>query len=274
MPQGYSPDVVLVMDYGSYRTTHLGKDLFPAALWVLEAGDDPQQHAFNVIQARRFDVVLSPDKASVPLYRRPAPGCGALHNTSGGHAHGEAHCGPVAAHWFTHWAGVYERDLVASLHSHRWLDRSVSVVTTCGPRGVLPNIAHALGPGVVNFTRTKPGVDHHRALSAARIVLNQAKYGEVTRRIFEAMAAGALVVTDKLHPLRGLERVRGAVPVVVLRVRGLLTSCGAHTRSGLKMAWTSCCTQASKTRWTSSRTTLTLAMLMRPRQSQRAARPK
>lgn len=220
--QGYNPHAVLVMDFGSYRTSHIGAHLYPSALWVLEAGDDPQSFAVNAWLARQFDVVLSPDKPSVRLYEETAVVAAARSasgaKTSAGEAEigysaavlgtppGEADFrGPIAAHWLTHHAGIYEHDLDAWLANPG--PRDFYVVTTCGNRGTVPEIGRRLGDDVFVSRRVPPGMPHHRLLASARIVINQAKWGEITRRIFEAMAAGALVVTDRLRSERGLGEV-------------------------------------------------------------------
>ena len=63
---GYSPDVVLFMDWGQYINPNLRRALIPEAKWVMEAGDDPQQFNGNRQIAAGFDYVLTPDRTMVP----------------------------------------------------------------------------------------------------------------------------------------------------------------------------------------------------------------
>lgn len=205
----YNPSVVLVSDFGSYPWQELGKSLAPGALWVLECGDDPQRFAANAARGGRYDVLLTPDLASVEQYEESGLPCLNTNNTS-----------TPRVHWMTHHAGIYPADLQRHLMAHHqhlpgaYSERPHNVVTSCGQRGTVPAIAAQLRARhdieVVN-ARATPGAAHHDLLASGRIVLNQAKYGEVTRRIFEAMLAGSLVVTDALHPSRGLHKVSQAL---------------------------------------------------------------
>jgi glycosyltransferase involved in cell wall biosynthesis len=72
-------------------------------------------------------------------------------------------------------------------------------VTTCGPRGngLTERVAKAL-KGRFNNERYFFGHDHGKRLCMGKIVFQCSQHKEITRRVFEGMACGKMVITDRL----------------------------------------------------------------------------
>jgi hypothetical protein len=175
--RGYRPDVVYVMDYGQFDCPAQDKQHFPGSIWLMEAGDEPQTFRMNALKARKFHTVLSPDKSCVDLY----------------------HQGGIDAEWHTHHADhrlFYPRPEIVE---------EFDCITTCGPRGagLTEEIAEALGDRFMNH-RYYYGEAHAERLSMGKMVFQCSQFKEVTRRIFEGMACGKMVITDKLPEHTGL----------------------------------------------------------------------
>lgn len=179
---GYQPDAVFQMDYGVFDAPQLDKRFFPNTAWVMEAGDEPQSHRMQWQKANKFHAVLSPDWPCVERYRQAG----------------------LLAEWWTHHADTtifYRRPEIEP-----WCD----VITTCGPRGhkggVTAPIEKALGTRF-NNERYFYGEDHPKRLNMGRMVFQCSQHGEITRRIFEGMACGKMVITDRLRAETRIEDI-------------------------------------------------------------------
>lgn len=175
--KSFVPDAIFAMDYGPWDAVQFDKRHFPGVVMVKEAGDEPQSHRQHWPAAFRVHVVLSPDVQCVHRY-----------HTAGCHA----------VHW-THFADTrlfYPRKDVA---------QQFDCVTTCGPRGggLTEVIKTALGDQF-NNERYFYGEDHAVRLNMGKIVFQCSQFKEITRRIFEGMACGRMVITDRLPPETGL----------------------------------------------------------------------
>ena len=177
---GYRPDAIFCLDYGPWDALQFDKQYFPGAVLVNEAGDEPQSHRMQLPKACRVHVVLSPDKQCVEHYKT---------------------LGVNAIHW-THFADerlFYPREDVPELFD---------CVTTCGSRGggLTEAIKRALGEQF-NNERYFYGEDHAKRLCMGKIVFQCSQFKEVTRRIFEGMACGKMVLTDRLPIETGLNEM-------------------------------------------------------------------
>lgn len=175
----FVPDVVFLMDYGPFDAQQYDKRLIPEATWVFESGDEPQSHRMQLPKAVKSHIVLSPDKQCVDRYNQM----------------------DVNAHWWTHCADTkifkpYDEEV------------KYDCVTTCGPRGrgVTDSIKEALGDRFFN-DRYFWAEEYARLLNRGKMVFQHSQYGEVTRRIFEGMACGKMVITDRLPPETGIEEI-------------------------------------------------------------------
>ena len=173
----FVPDAILCMDYGPWDALQFDKQFFPGVVMLTEAGDEPQSHRQHFSKAPRVHVVLSPDRQCVERYNS---------------------LGFNAVYW-THHADTrifYPRPDVKV---------EFDCVTTCGPRGggLTEEIQKALGDSF-NNERYFYGDDHAVRLNKGNMVFQCSQHKEVTRRIFEGMACGRLVLTDRLPPETGM----------------------------------------------------------------------
>jgi hypothetical protein len=173
---GFSPDIVFVMDYTGFDAPHMGKHNFPG-LWLMEAGDEPQTHRMQAARANKFHGILSPDFECTEAY----------------------HAAGMDAIWWTHHADLN------IFHTSYDIKPIFDCVTTCGSRGrtlvegksLTDLISDDLG-NRFNNDRYFFGEDHAKRLSMGKIVFQCSQYGEITRRIFEGMACGRMVLADRL----------------------------------------------------------------------------
>ena len=173
--KGYKPDAVLVMDYGPFDCFQMDRKYFPDIKFVLEAGDTPQSFQLHAAKATKFDAIMTPDKRAADAF------------TSMG----------VKGIWATHYGDeriFYPRPSIAPI----W-----DCVSTCGGRKDTAQIQKALGEQF-NNERYFFGNDHAVRLCSGKITFQQSQYGEITRRIFEGMACGRMVITDRLDPSTGM----------------------------------------------------------------------
>jgi hypothetical protein len=173
-------DVVYVLDYGPFQSLKLNEANFPGAILIKEAGDSPQSHNMHLQTAYLFDLVLTPDAECVEDYKRRG----------------------INALWQTHFADervFYPRPEIVPCFD---------CVTTCGPRGngLTETIKAELGDRF-NNERYFYGEDHAKRLCMGKIVFQRSQFGEITRRIFEGMACGKMVLTDRLSSDKKLDQL-------------------------------------------------------------------
>ena len=169
-------DIVLFMDWGRFNSPLLDKNL-KDAFWVQESGDDPQNFERNFPKASRFHITLSPDYQSTEEYKKRG----------------------IDAYWWTHFADTrvqYPMDIEPEY---------VAVTTRgVGSSEFLDTLTkHAQG-AFGNKNNMGPE-EHTRFLNSGYMVVQNSRWGEITRRIFEGMACGKLVLTDRLKAERHLE---------------------------------------------------------------------
>jgi len=175
---GYRPDIILCMDYGPWDAIQFDKKFFPGSILIAETGDEPQSHRNHWPKRDRVHLLVSPD----------AP-CTQHYNENGGNAI-----------WWTHHA---DENIFRPYDD---VEVVFDCVTTCGPRrnGLTEQIQKTLGEKF-NNERYFHGEEHARRLCMGNIVFQCSQYGEVTRRIFEGMACGKMVLTDRLEGYRCMD---------------------------------------------------------------------
>jgi spore maturation protein CgeB len=168
------------MDYGQFDAVQYDKKYIPEATWILEAGDCPQAARMHLSKAVKSDIVLVPDKQTVEWYRSMN----------------------INAYFWTHHA---DTNIFKPYN-----DESIKYdcVTTCGPRGngLTDAIKKELGDAFFN-ERYFWGEEYGRLLNRGKIVFQCSQFKEITRRIFEGMACGKMVITDRLPKETGLEEL-------------------------------------------------------------------
>jgi len=172
-------DVVLFMDWGRFDSKWLDKSLKPNAFWIQESGDDPQNFERNYPKANRFHYTITPDKVSAEEYRI---------------------CG-INADWVPHWADT-------AVQFPMNLDAKYVAVTSRGRGGsAFLDYLTDWAEGAIGNKNGMPVDEHTRFLNTGLMVIQNSRWKEVTRRIFEAMACGKMVLTDRLDESTGLSEM-------------------------------------------------------------------
>jgi glycosyltransferase involved in cell wall biosynthesis len=176
----FKPDAILCMDYGPWDALQFDKQFFPGVVMLSEAGDEPQSHRQHLSKAPRVHFVLSPDRQCVERYNS---------------------FGANAVYW-THFADT------AIFYPRPDVNIEFDCVTTCGSRGggLTEELTEALGVSF-NNERYFYGEDHAIRLNMGKMVFQCSQFKEVTRRIFEGMACGKMVITDRLPDETGLSEM-------------------------------------------------------------------
>jgi len=172
-------DIVLFMDWGRFDSKWLDKNLKTNSFWIQESGDDPQNFERNYPKANRFHYTITPDKQSAQEYRNRG----------------------INAEWVPHWA-----DTMVQFPMN--LEPQYVAVTSRGKGGsefldYLTNWAE----GAVGNQNGMDAKQHTEFLNKGLMVVQNSRWGEITRRIFEGMACGKLVLTDNLSPEKGLRDI-------------------------------------------------------------------
>jgi len=172
---GYEPDIVWNLDFGLFSPPEMRKELIPNAYWIMEAGDDPQNFPLNSkkLIGKGFDLILSPDIRAVNLYR----------------LQGEKAC------WWPHFA---DSELVFKDVNQEPLFDAVTSRSITEP--FFRNLKTKLGDRFEARNQEKIflGKKHAYHLKKGKIVVQNSKYKEITRRIFEGMLANRMVLTDRI----------------------------------------------------------------------------
>lgn len=166
----FIPDIVFHLDFGFLRSDKLKKSSIPTAKWVVESGDDPQNFNLNFpkMLTGEFDIVLSPDIRAVKKYKE----------------------NNINAVWCPYFADPDQYDIDQEPIYDAVTTRSIE-------EPFFNDLKNKLGCRFeprVNFLH---GKEHSRHLLKGYIVVQNSKYGEITRRIFEGMMARRLVITDR-----------------------------------------------------------------------------
>ena len=177
--QDIPTDIVLFMDWGRIDSPYLDKDLKPSACWIQESGDDPQNFERNYPKANRFHYTITPDKESAFEYRSRG----------------------INAEWVPHWADI-------AVQFPMNLESKYVAVTSRGRGGsefldYLTNWAE----GAIGNQNGMNAEEHTKFLNTGLMVIQNSRWKEITRRIFEGMACGKLVLTDRLDVAKGLEEL-------------------------------------------------------------------
>jgi hypothetical protein len=177
--QDIPTDIVLFMDWGRFDSKWLDKSLKPTAFWIQESGDDPQNFERNYPKASRFHYTITPDKVSAEEYRI---------------------CG-INADWVPHWADT-------TVQFPMNLESKYVAVTSRGRGGsAFLDYLTDWAEGAIGNQNGMNAKEHTEFLNTGLMVIQNSRWKEVTRRIFEAMACGKLVLTDRLDESTGLSEM-------------------------------------------------------------------
>ena len=173
-------DIVLFMDWGRFDSPLLDKEKLSSAFWVQESGDDPQNFDKNFPKAERFNMTLSPDNDSTEEYKKKG----------------------INAYWWTHFADTAVQFPIEDL-------QEVFVgVTSRGLGGSqFLDTLTAHGDGTIGNQNGMGAEEHTEFLNSGMMVIQHSRWGEVTRRIFEGMACGKMVLCDRLDKSKKLDEL-------------------------------------------------------------------
>jgi len=164
-------DIVLFMDWGRFDSPLLNKELVDA-FWVQESGDDPQNFDRNSPKASRFHLTLTPDYKCYNEYKMRG----------------------INVEWLTHFADT-------KIHYPREVEITHVAVSSRGRGKQCPSIDYLVDyygeDTIVNKNVWDPN-GHSEFLCSGHMIIQESRWKEITRRIFEGMACGKLVITDRL----------------------------------------------------------------------------
>lgn len=172
-------DIVLFMDWGRFDSKWLDKSFKPNAFWIQESGDDPQNFERNYPKANRFHYTITPDKQSAQEYRNRG----------------------INAEWINHFADT-------KVQFPMNLEPQYVAVTTrgLGNSQFLDYLTNWAEGAVGNRNGLGPK-EHTEFLNTGLIVIQNSRWKEITRRIFEGMACGKMILTDRLPDETGLSEM-------------------------------------------------------------------
>jgi hypothetical protein len=170
----FVPDLILHLDFGLFNSPLLNKSSIPTAKWVVESGDDPQNFNLNYVKVRagNFDLVLSPDVRCVTKYQQMN----------------------INAAWFPHFADPDQFEVEQDPIYDSVTTRSVAEPFF---KSLKEKLGDSFEPRMEGFFH---GKEHSIHLKKGKIVVQNSKYKEITRRVFEGMMSNRLVITDRPDP--------------------------------------------------------------------------
>lgn len=172
-------DIVLFMDWGRFDSISLDKSRLPSAYWIQESGDDPQNYKNNSPKSDRFHLTITPDYESYLNYKELGRN----------------------VEWITHFADTKVQFPILS-------EPEYVAVTTRGRGGsqFLDTITQH-GDGTIGNKNNMGPDEHTEFLNKGKMVIQHSRWGEITRRIFEGMACGKMVICDRLDKSKKLEEL-------------------------------------------------------------------
>lgn len=171
-------DVVLFMDWGRFDSPLLDKKLVNA-FWVQESGDDPQNFQRNFPKSERFHITLSPDWDATEEYKKRG----------------------VDAYWWTHFADTRVQFPIETNPEY------IAVTTRGLGNSQFLDTLTQHGDGSIGNRNNMDYKEHTEFLNKGLMVVQNSRWGEITRRIFEGMACGKMVLCDRLNESKKLHEL-------------------------------------------------------------------
>jgi hypothetical protein len=171
-------DIVLFMDWGRFDSQYLNKNLVPA-FWIQESGDDPQNFERNSPKADRFHFTITPDKQCAEVYKRIG----------------------IDAEWIPHFADT-------AVQFPLNIEPQYVAVTSRGyGNSEFLDYLTRWGEGAIGNRNGMNAEEHTKFLNSGLMVVQNSRWKEITRRLFEGMACGKMVLTDRLPEETGLSEM-------------------------------------------------------------------
>jgi glycosyltransferase involved in cell wall biosynthesis len=172
-------DIVMFLDWGRFDSPYLDKALLPNAFWIQESGDDPQNFERNFPKSNRFHYTITPSKQSAEEYRNRG----------------------INAEWINHFADTMVQ-FPMNIES-----KYVAVTTRGFGNSEFLDYLTNWAEGAVGNRNGLNAEEHTKFLNSGLMVIQNSRWKEITRRIFEGMACGKLVITDRLSAETGLSEM-------------------------------------------------------------------
>ena len=172
-------DIAIFMDWGRFDSEWLDKSYKPNTFWVQESGDDPQNFERNFPKSNKFHITLSPDYDATEEYKSQG----------------------IDAYWWTHFADT-------RVQFPMDIEEEYVAVTTRGlGNSEFLDVLTEHGGGTIGNQNGLDSEEHTKFLNKGLMVIQNSRWGEVTRRIFEGMACGKLVLCDRLEKSKKLDEL-------------------------------------------------------------------
>lgn len=184
-PDSSESDIIMFFDYGMYDSDWLNKKHFPNSFFVGEMGDELQNFHKNFPKSHKFDLIHTPDHSCYLKYKEAGRNC----------------------LWLTHFADT--RIHYPLTDQLPWKMNTAPVRSTRGYGGspLLDALSSIMGPDKFVNRNNMFGEEYGLFLAEAKIVVQQSRHKEITRRMFEAAACGAMVLTDRLPEKTNIDSI-------------------------------------------------------------------
>ena len=176
----FVPDIIFWMVCGPAPDELFNKNNFPKSKLVIDCGDEPQTMHYNQKRIQNADLILTPD---VECY---------LHYKSLGYN----------VIFTSHWT-----DLNIYYPSFTDYEPFDVVTSMYGNRGEVINYLQGKLESSFYLKNNLKDIENGDLYRNGKIVFQKARYGEVTRRIFEGMSCKKLVITDRLSSNKQLDQI-------------------------------------------------------------------
>lgn len=167
-----NPDILIVLDWKGIDIPDSVHDaLNPSCYKIRECADTPQNYEAHLPYIKKYNLLLTPDYESCKKYKKASGSC----------------------IWFNHFADS------SIHHPYDGNDNYPPVRSTRGQGGSeLMDYLSATIPDKFINKNGLVGEEYGKFLGLSSIVLQNSRWKEITRRLFEGMACGKLVLTDRL----------------------------------------------------------------------------
>lgn len=174
----FKSDIVLVMDWRGIDISNDLKSILKnnGSFLIRENGDTCQNYLNHLPCCHRYDFLITPDYPSTQNYIKAGFNC----------------------EWIPHWADT-------NIQYPMEIDPEYVAVTTRGyGNSQVLDIITKWGEGSIGNKNGMDGLEHTTFLNSGLMIIQNSRYGELTRRIPEGMVCGKLVITDRLKAYRKL----------------------------------------------------------------------
>ena len=176
----FEPDITLVMDWKGIDISNHVKNVLrnKRCFLIRENGDTPQNYERHLAVSDGYHLLLTPDHQSMLKYNEAGYNCVQFQ-----------HFADTRIHYPKTEEEIYP---IVSI-------KEPPVRSTRGPGGsrFLDYLSQVM-PGKFWNKNGMTGREYGLFLASAKIVVQNSRWQEVTRRVFEGMACGSLVLTDRL----------------------------------------------------------------------------